>query len=441
MKERNIQRLTFFLDMQLKSLRVISCPIWVAALFVYPAIITVITDGSTQTWIDEKTAPSGTLAKCKVCNGLLTLLLELNGDLPERFPGHERRLYIWSCRRKACRRKDGSVRAVRGIRLAKGSGSKPKPKAVSRLDKEEVKPQEKPISQLGQSLFGVKDSATSGAPANPFSNPFSTGNANSTPANPFSKSSGGFSPSTPAIISDPATANGNKDEIDTSLRQTFAEKVRLSLPPPAAQPTRLHEPWPAESAFGPPYPRYYLDAEYEALDAPSTLSIPENARMEIDNGGGEKGGKEDKDVFESSLDKTFQKFADRVGQNPEQVLRYEYDGKPLLYSDTDAIGKSLAAHSANGSSSSNSKITVSRGGPGLPPCQNCGAERVFEVQLTPHAITELEADDMSIDGMEWGTIILGVCSQDCTPIDVAEGEVGYVEEWVGVQWEEVASKR
>ncbi|PVI07017.1 hypothetical protein DM02DRAFT_551934 [Periconia macrospinosa] len=396
--------------------------------------------GGRPAWIDEKTAPSGTLAKCKICNGLLTLLLELNGDLPERFPGHERRLYIWSCRRKACRRKDGSVRGVRGIRIAKGAASKSKPKVVSKLDEEEVELQDKSIPQLGQSLFGVKDSANIQAPANPFANPFSTGNANSAPTNPFSKPSSGVNPFTTATISDPATASGNKDEVDTSLPQSFAEKVRLSSPSPATQPARPHEPWPAESAFAPPYPHYYLDAEYEALDAPSTPSIPENARVEIDNGGGEKGGKEDKEVFESSLDKTFQKFADRVGQNPEQVLRYEYNGKPLLYSDADAIGKSLAPHSENGSSS-NSKIVVSRSGSGLTPCQNCGAERVFEVQLTPHAITELEADDMNIDGMEWGTIILRVCSKDCKPNDVGEGEVGYVEEWVGVQWEEVASKR
>lgn len=165
--------------------------------------------------------------------------------------------------------------------------------------------------------------------------------------------------------------------------------------------------------------------------------------MDIDTeGSGTGGGKEDKEVFESSIDKTFQKFADRLGQNPEQVLRYEFKGKPLLYSDADAVGKLLAPHSEN-ASSSNAKVTTtsSRSGAALPRCQNCGADRVFEVQLTPHAITELEAHEMSIDGMEWGTIILGVCSKDCKPGDVAEGEVGYVEEWVGVQWEEVHSKR
>ena len=59
---------------------------------------------------------------------------------------------------------------------------------------------------------------------------------------------------------------------------------------------------------------------------------------------GKGGGKEDKEVFESSMDRTFQKFADRIGENSEQVLRYEYKGKPLLYSDNDAIGKLLGPH-------------------------------------------------------------------------------------------------
>jgi pre-rRNA-processing protein TSR4 len=179
------------------------------------------------------------------------------------------------------------------------------------------------------------------------------------------------------------------------------------------------------------------------LDAPSAPEIPENARMDIDTeGSGSGGGKEDKEIYESSLDKTFQKFADRVGENAEQILRYEYKGKPLLYSDTDAVGKALAPHAENGPSS-NAKVTTSssKGGSGMPRCTNCGAERVFEVQLTPHAITELEAEEMSLDGMEWGTIIMGVCSKDCKPSDVTEGQVGYVEEWVGVQWEEVESKK
>lgn len=75
----------------------------------------------------------------------------------------------------------------------------------------------------------------------------------------------------------------------------------------------------------------------------------------------------------------------------------------------------------------------------MPSCGNCGAQRVFELQLTPGAIVELEEGvEVGLEGMEWGTVVLGVCGRDCEVRGVAEGEgrVGYVEEWVGVQWEE-----
>lgn len=399
--------------------------------------------GGRPTWIDENSAPSGALAKCRSCNGLLTLLLELNGDLPDHFPGHERRLYIWTCRQKACRRKEGSVRSIRGVRIAKGKSAKP---LVKRQEQPEAREEKKAQHNMGGSLFGTKDNITGAAP-NPFSNPFSSTQAGQTSANPFSSTSassnpfGTFTTASPLVT---VTSDEPKDEAETSLPATFADKVRLNTPTPPADTPRPHEPWPADSSFPSAYPHYYLDAEYETLDAPSVTVIPANTRVDIDEdlSAGSGGGKEDKEVFESTIDKTFQKFADRVGENAEQILRYEFKGKPLLYSDSDKVGKQLAQLSDHGASS-NTKIKTSgsRSGSGIPRCQLCGADRVFEVQLTPHAITELEADETSIEGMEWGTIILGVCSNDCKPADVAEGEVGYAEEWAGVQWEETASKR
>lgn len=368
----------------------------------------------------------------------MSLLLQLDGDLPQHFPGHERRLYLWTCRRKACRRKDGSIRALRGVRIAKGAS-----KVQAKPEKPKVEQEEKPQPQIGASLFGVSGGPSTTAPVNPFSNPFASNAAGKAPANPFSSS-----PASPTLAAAPlpsveVTTEENNDDTPATLSESFASKVRVSSPPAEQQPPRLHEPWPAQSAFPDGFPRYHLDAEYEALDTPSEPQIPENARMDIDTeGSGAGGGKEDKEVFESSIDKTFQKFADRLGQNPEQVLRYEFKGKPLLYSDVDVVGKLLASHSEN-ASPSNAKVTTtsSKTGAGLPRCQTCGADRVFEVQMTPHAITELESQDMNLDGMEWGTIILGVCSKDCKPRDVSEVEVGYVEEWVGVQWEEVNMKR
>lgn len=343
------------------------------------------------------------------------------------------------------------------MRVAKGASGK----AQAKPEKKEVKQVEeaKPQPKMGESLFGVKPSAGStSAPANPFSNPFSSGAANgAAPANPFASSAGASpfaAPAAPAASPTPAIQVSSssdpapKDEASTTLPETFAQKASISTPTPTpstpSTPPQPQEPWPASSSFPAPFPHYSLDAEYETLDAEAP-QIPQNVRMmDIDSetpSSSSGGGKEDKEIYESAHDATFQKFADRVGQNPEQILRYEFKGKPLLYSDVDAVGKALAPLADNAASgSSKVQTTGSRAG-GIPRCGNCGAERVFEVQLTPHAITELEAEEMSVDGMEWGTIIMGVCARDCAPKGVREGEVGYVEEWAGVQWEEVAGRK
>ena len=141
-----------------------------------------------------------------------------------------------------------------------------------------------------------------------------------------------------------------------------------------------------------------------------------------------------KDTFESELDKAFMKFSTRLAHNPEQVLRYEFRGTPLLYSYKDQVGKRLHVDHANG------KVTTT-GASGMPRCEYCGSERVFELQLVPHAISVLEDGREGLGlgegdaGMEWGTIILGVCAKDCVPQRV--GQIGWREEWAGVQWEEM----
>ncbi|PSK54033.1 hypothetical protein B9Z65_7839 [Elsinoe australis] len=388
--------------------------------------------GGHPVWLDGKTAPSGDLAKCKVCNELLSLLLELNGDLPERFAGHERRLYLLGCRREACRRKEGSVRGFRATRASRLSSQQTAPKPPPQAAQE----QEKPKQNLGSSIFGAKPSSSSPSSSNPFASP-SSSSANT---NPFASAS--------SLAAKPPQRPGPTPDAASTLPQTFAEKARISIPEEASPtPHGPPPPWPDLSSFPPAYPRYHLDADYETLEAqPSTIPQQTRVDMDIDEPAtnGTSSSSKDKDanqeVFESSMDKTFQKFADRVAQNPEQILRYEFGGQPLLYSRDDAVGKVLApqfgevtaakAGTANGAGRSR-----------VPRCTSCGAERVFELQLMPNAITELEAEEMGIDGMDWGTIVLEVCSKDCVPKGTKEGEVGYVEEWVGVQWEEVVKRK
>ena len=371
-----------------------------------------------QIWLDNKTAPSGSLQKCKVCSETMSLLLQLNGDLPDRFSGHERRLYVLGCRRKPCRRKEGSVRAFRGVRTNRVETTQKQEKAASNGSSSSTA-----MPDLGNALFGAKPISPSQG------NPFSSTQTPSSSVNPFSSARAG---------AEQPIAEA-KDTSASSLTQTFAEKARISSN--AAQAAQSLSPAPPElwTEDPNPYPSYHVDADKEYLyPEPQDNAVPSNAR--VDNEGESSSAADDKNAFESAMDKTFQRFADRLSQNPEQVLRYEFGGEPLLYSKTDGVGKKLAP-----ASDAKVQTVASRNETGsslkIPRCSACGSARVFELQLTPHAITELEAEEMSIDGMEWGTVIVGVCGEDCREKGKDVGEVGYLEEWVGVQWEEVADHK
>ncbi|KAK1251469.1 hypothetical protein MKX07_006948 [Trichoderma sp. CBMAI-0711] len=380
--------------------------------------------GGTPDWLDADKPPSAALARCKVCKDLMALLLQLNGELPEKFPSHERRLYVFACRRATCRRKAGSVRALRGVRAWKDGaettteGEKKQKKPEAKSEPEEKKKKEDGPG-LGESLFGAKPLGQAGG--NPFSsgaNPFSSGSSN-----PFSTSSSNPFSSQPAKPAAAAAAPPAEKPAATSastasasLSKTFAETLALNTTP--AGPPPPPEPWPEKSAQPTPYPTLYLaDADYETLDPTSTTKLPAN--VTIADADAPEPSALDREAFESAMDATFQKFADRMAQNPEQCIRYEFGGSPLLYSKSDEVGELLTKRT-------------------MPGCPNCGGRRTFEVQLTPNAITELEEGDLSLDGMEWGTIIVGVCERDCLPRHVGVEEAGYLEEWAGVQWEELS---
>jgi pre-rRNA-processing protein TSR4 len=372
----------------------------------------------------------------------MVLLLQLNAELPDRFPGHERRLYVLSCKRKSCRRKEGSIRAIRGLRVSPDAATPNTAKETT--PKEETAPPKAASQGLGEALFGVKPASASGAA--PRANPFATSSAPST-NNPFApKPAASVAPTNPfaqqpaTTTPPPANPTPPTSQETATLPQTFASTLSLNNPQPASSPPPPREPWPETSSQPTPFPvRWIADADYETLDPLSLPPIAQaTATMDIDPteaaaGGGGSGGKEDKEVFESTHDATFQKFADRVGQNPEQCIRYEFCGVPLLYAKGDAVGKVL--HSAT---DGKEKVTVSRG---MSRCGNCGAGRVFEVQLMPEAIQELEVEEDGLDGMDWGTVVVGVCERDCQEKGVEVGEAGYVEEWTGVQWEELTMKR
>jgi len=326
----------------------------------------------------------------------MSLLLQLNGAIPES--PHERMFYVFACKEKTCRRKKGSVKAIRGVKVARDfeeREKKAKEEEARRAEERKKAAAEAP--RAGDLLFG-SGSGTTGNPFSASGNPFST--TPSASANPFSATT--------------------KPPPQKELTKTFAEALHISTPPaPAPAPEPLlygpSETWP--SPLPHTYPLFYLDADYETL-APDSPPPPQKITEVLDS---DDTPVSNSDADDGVLDTAFQKFADRVGQNPEQVLRYERGGTPLLYSHDEEVAKTLLVEKT---------FSTRR----IPPCGGCGKrERVFEFQIMPHAITVLEGDSLSLDGMEWGTVIVATCT--CVPKVRDANGAGWVEEWVGVQWE------
>lgn len=125
-------------------------------------------------------------------------------------------------------------------------------------------------------------------------------------------------------------------------------------------------------------------------------------------------------------------------------ISYEFGGSPLLFSNSDQAAKTLIASSSDGYGVySNAQ---------LPVCPHCGSKRTFEFQLMPHMLSLLSVtehamrEEQTLDktgkdqwnvGMEFGTVMIFVCENDCngsTPTD-SEDQVTYFEEHVIAQFE------
>ena len=375
----------------------------------------------------------------------MPLLLQLDGNIPES-PHHRRMLYIFGCRYKTCRRKPGSIRAIRGIELIAGVKAST---SNEKLKEDEEKHEEEtnvaaPKVNMGNMIFGGDFSSSK-------TNPFASGSSN---VNPFASPSSTNPFASPSTKQDSAANNSTVNK----LSKTFASVVSISDSSDDQKSKQTEStfygppsPWPDQSTLF-AYQNFYLDASYEELD-PNTdtltkqaeqlaksskideeddmeIDLPDSSKKASSSSKGKKEGKDDTGEDEAALQKTFDHFSSIASQNPEQVLRYERNGSPLLYSKADAVGKLLTG----GQKYSHTRI---------PKCSNCGEQRVFELQLMPCAISVLE-DASKIDvieeGMEWGTVIVAACGVDCSP-PLSDKGGGYVEEWTGVQWEEEVDRK
>jgi len=362
--------------------------------------------GGQPIWLNPNSKPSDDLLSCKNCTGPLSLILQAFSPLEGTL--YDRVIYVLACKKPSCARKIGSIRAIRGV-------SKD-PKKIAELEKQE---QQELKNQLDEKLkldnarnINLFDTETK-------SNPFESSNPFGSSDNPFTSGDSSNPFSTDTKIKE----NSKKEESSTS-----SSKPNFASIAAKAAPTKESKPKTSNIKSLPEYPGYFLYVDQEKFKKknlpklPEHLNISENALDMDAETSGSSGMKdlspEAQHLSNSLQDSVFQHFSEIVSYNPLQVLRYELGGKPLLFSNKDdtavKVTKNLVPN------------------PGFNP----SSTRHFELQIMPKVIMDLEKDvDDIANGMSWGTIFVYTDVEDYIP-EFDENHVGYVEEWVGVQWEE-----
>lgn len=320
--------------------------------------------GGVPIWLNG-TKPPSDLTSCDACNGHLGLLAQLSCPLDDKL--YDRVIYVLGCPNPECRRKNGSIKAVRGIH------DNEEVRARIRAEIEHDNPPiiESKKHNVGDMIFGGSTISS-----NPFggSNPFEiTPKESDAPADSKKKSK--------------SKAQAQAEEDEPEEKGVWLQKL------------------------------VEVDDEYLVPEKPVKIEELDSDVMETSSASGPDStlDPEAAAIAEAVSDPIFSKFASLVQHNPDQVLRYERPLKIVPYSN-DEIYRVFINPSE------------------IPDSEISGGRRIFELQLMPHLISELETDDQLVDGMEWGTIVVATSEDDDIP-DLDDDGVGYVQEWVGVQWE------
>lgn len=247
-------------------------------------------------------------------------------------------------------------------------------------------------------------------------------------------------PTTPAPVPEPESESDYDDE--ERLAEELAIKASL-----AEQQSELGgDSWAASGpAYGPPQ---YLGTIPEPAEEAAPPPAPAPASAGDTTPTADPGEKYEKMLLDG-IDSTFERFVRRISPEPRQIVRYEFGGAPLPYSQAGALYRALwPGDRYNGE---------------VPPC-SCGAPRVYELQLMPNLVNILrreslqgvpplaseearrvevegvlgvgsgagsDAKDAVQSGIAWTTAMVFVCSADCA----GEHDEGWREEYVGVQFD------
>ncbi|ORZ34929.1 programmed cell death protein 2 [Catenaria anguillulae PL171] len=418
----------------------------------------------------------------------------------------DRVLYVFGCNRRHCMLRPGSFVAIRGMSLdgpgATGDGEAGEDEEVDIEEEQEDKMRGDVVFGMveqseADAFGGFGSGATDGEDAfggfgtvgngDAFTSGFTTGEAEVAHEPAFALGVGSsedlrfqLTPSASSSSSSkpaPPKAKDEKQATASSSKHQSLEAAMDALTLSAAS----TEPAPHFPAFYLSIDEEYVQSKHAKAAAYSHYRPGDGSLGDEDATGGEDerkgrkasaaaaaGGPAGWDVSAEGSESTnikgftrhLERFVDRVEDNPSQVIRYNFGGVPLMYSEHQVLhlptdeAQADAAKVAKAQGAAKGKLPVKQR---LPSCPRCGGQRVYECQLMPTLLSvlpvekhapeptpaELEAmgknPAMWIRGMEFGTVIVFTCGENCT-VEASEDEkakgVLYVNEVCLVQLEQ-----
>ncbi|KAJ4473721.1 programmed cell death protein 2 [Lentinula aciculospora] len=377
--------------------------------------------------------------QCKICSLPMELLVQM--WCPFENSPMDRALYVWGCANPGCQRKDGSVRAWRGLRYNEKYAAKLEAKLARKSAQEEAKRQVEQAKQASKANpFSLKVSSNT-------KNPFGLG------AQIFGDTSSG--------ANDMKNDQLSEDEESEAESSTSEQSLLTAM----TNTTLSESPWTAAPAYLPPL---YLSTASEYLPPQPKTKISSSVEVSEPSVEGGRDISWAFEPYENSLevDQVFERFTKRVGYEGEQCIRYDLNGTPLPFS-SDKIFESLFPTPVSDSLPvtepdfkivlPQKRIYTSSDGV-LSPCKICKGKRIFECQLMPNLINilrniesrpskTLSDEDRrtavqqtlkggSEKGMEWGTCMIFSCKNDCRVDEEGKEENDvWREELVLVQWD------
>ncbi|KAJ2777780.1 hypothetical protein H4R18_004975 [Coemansia javaensis] len=410
--------------------------------------------GGRPLWLDGASPPPARdTAVCGQCGSDMLLLVQ--AYVPLHGSPYDRVLYVWACNRRACSGRPGATRAVRAHLL--------NAEYAKRLEKSKTAKSKARAAPAKPTLFSGGGQGP--APPLDFGSVWRA-------AAPAAQPAGG-------LFSGPLF--GKRDSVPPA-DELSADIGRLSIAPSPAEPSPV-EPSPVEPSRPEPsqpdttedWVDWSLDVQgaqamYLAFEDEDVAGTKDRGRGRAGPAGPEQpadDGEWGEEKYEAATlprgtDAAFARFARTASRNPEQVMRYQFGGAPLLYTARDETARLLGAaapgheqHADDSDSDGDDGHGAWGYSPGgLPRCPRCGGRRVFECQLMPALLSVLRLSShvpqrqmqqqrlvgrelmQAVDlGAEFGTVLVFVCEDDCHDDGQPAAAAAYYDELVLVQLE------